>query len=237
MIPKKIHYIWLGGRKKSKLTEVCINSWKRHLPDYEIIEWNESNIDMDALCKENEFFKKCYELKLWAFVSDFLRLWILKKEGGIYLDTDVEVLKNFDPLLDNDSFIGYEKLDYICTAIIGATVDNKLIGRLLNFYDKEIWNVDFINNPIIFRYLQDHEPNIYSNCKMFPQVYFSPYDPDVENTGCVESAETYTIHWYSNDWNMSRKGYVFMHTKHIKNPVLKGIEVIHKNIGYSMKKR
>ena len=81
MIQKKIHYIWLGGKQKSKLTEICINSWKRVLPDYEIIEWNENNLEIEELCKENRFFKKCYELKLWAFVSDYIRLYVLYKYG------------------------------------------------------------------------------------------------------------------------------------------------------------
>lgn len=151
MIPKKIHYIWLGGKPKNKLTEVCINTWKRNLLDYRIIEWNESNIDLANLCNENRFLKKCVELKLWAFVSDYLRLWILENQGGIYLDTDVEVLKPFDPLLNQHVFMGYEANNFVGTAVIGAEKGNTLIARLLEFYNDDIWDVDFINNPIIFK--------------------------------------------------------------------------------------
>lgn len=235
MIPKTIHYIWLGGKPKSKLTEVCINTWKRNLPNYKIIEWNESNLDLQNLCNENRFLKKCVELKLWAFVSDYLRLWVLCNKGGIYLDTDVEVLKTFDDLLNESVFMGYEANNYIGTAVIGAEKDNKLVKRLLDFYEKDIWNVDFINNPIIFRYLMEREPLVFSDCRICPQNYFSPYEPQKKVDGKVETEDSYTIHWYTQNWNMNRKGYVFINTKHIKNPMKKALEIIRKNIGYQNK--
>lgn len=236
MIPKTIHYIWLGGKPKSKLTEVCINTWKRNLPDYSIIEWNESNLDLAKLCDKNKFLKRCVELRLWAFVSDYLRLWILENQGGIYLDTDVEVLKPFDALLDQHVFMGYEANNYVGTAVIGAEKGNTLITRLLKFYEDDIWNVDFINNPIIFKYLIENEPLIFRECNIYPQGYFSPYEPEKNYTGKIENDKSYTIHWYTQNWNMTRKGYVFINTKHIKNPVIKIIEMARKNIGYKKKK-
>lgn len=232
MIPKTIHYIWLGGKPKSKLTEVCMNTWKRNLPNYKMIEWNESNLDLTKLCGENRFLKKCVELKLWAFVSDYLRLWILENHGGIYLDTDVEVLKPFDPLLNQHVFMGYEANKYVGTAVIGAEKGNALITRLLTFYKEDIWNVDFINNPIIFQYLMEKEPSVFEECNLYPQSVFSPYEPEKEYDGKVEDGESYTIHWYTQNWNMSRKGYVFIHTKHIKSPFARMVQVIKKNIGY-----
>ena len=96
MIPKKIHYCWFGGNEKSKLAKKCINSWKKYCPDYEIIEWNESNFDVT----KNDYLKFCYENKKWAFLSDLARLMIIYSEGGIYFDTDVEMIKNID-FLDN----------------------------------------------------------------------------------------------------------------------------------------
>lgn len=236
MIPKTIHYIWLGTKPKNKLTEVCINTWKRKLPEYEIVEWNETNIDLKKLCLENTFLKKCVKLKLWAFVSDYLRLWILSNYGGIYLDTDVEVVKNFDSLLDQHIFMGYEDGGYIGTAVIGAEKGNNLIERLLQFYEKDIWNVNFINNPIIFKYLMEKEPEIFAQCNIYPQNFFSPYQCETEFDEQIEKKETYTIHWYTQNWNMSRKGYVFIHTKHINNPIKKGIEIIKKNIGYQRRR-
>lgn len=232
MIPKTIHYIWLGGKPKSKLTEVCINTWKRKLPNYRIIEWNESNIDLQNLCNDNRFLKRCVELKLWAFVSDYLRLWILENQGGIYLDTDVEVLKPFDSLLDLHVFMGYEANNYVGTAVIGAEKGNALITRLLKFYKEDIWNVDFINNPIIFKYLMENEPSVFEESNIYPQSFFSPYEPEKKYDGKVEDIKSYTIHWYTQNWNMSRRGYVFINTKHIKNVMLKSVIMIRKNLGY-----
>ena len=93
MIPKKIHYIWLGRNKKDRASQICLNSWKTNLKDYEIIEWNEDNLPLDSIAQHNRFFYYCRKYKLWAFMSDYLRLWILYKEGGIYLDTYVQLLK------------------------------------------------------------------------------------------------------------------------------------------------
>lgn len=219
MIPKKIHYIWLGGRPKSKLTEICINSWKRKLPDYTIIEWNEQNINLEELCKENRFLKKCVELELWAFVSDYIRLYILYTEGGIYLDTDVEVVKTYDDLLCNSSFMGYEENDYIGTATIGSERHNPLIKAILDFYNTDIWNVSFINNPIIFKCILEKEPELFNDCRICPIDYFSPYNPRNVTDRAVETSNTYSIHWYTQNWNMSLKGYIFIKTKHIRNPI------------------
>ena len=206
------------------------------MPEYEILEWNEDTLDIPALCRCNRFLKKCYDLKLWAFVSDYLRLYVLYKEGGIYLDTDVEVVKPFDSLLSNSFFMGYEENDYISTAVIGVEKGNTLIKRLLDFYEFEIWNVNFINNPIIFKYLFVKESSIFSECKIYPKKFFSPYTAGIKYCEQVETPETYCIHWYTKNWNISRRGYIFMHTKHIKNPFIKAIVILKKNIGYIRKK-
>lgn len=236
MIPKKIHYIWLGKKNKSRLSQICINSWNRNLKEYKIIEWNENNLKIDKLCKNNRFLEKCYELKLWAFVSDYIRLHILYNEGGIYLDTDVEVVKTFDDFLDDEVFLGYEKENYIGTGIIGAEKGNTLIKQLLHFYDKDIWKYDFFNNPIIFKWMYDKYPELFKKCKIYPREYFAPYSPDEKITnGLVQKKETVAIHWYSGDWNMSRAGYVFLNTKHIKEPIKKCREVVKKNLGYIKK--
>lgn len=232
MIPKKIHYIWLGGKEKNKLSELCINSWKRVMPEYEIFEWNENTLDIEALCKKNRFLARCFELKLWAFVSDYIRLYVLYSEGGIYLDTDVETLKSYDSLLDNKVFMGYERGQYIATAVIGAEQGNPLIKRLMKFYEDEIWCVSFINNPIIFKYLQDKEPIWFAECTLYPEEYFSPYLPGKNYESVIETKDTFSIHWYTQNWNMSRKGYVFVQTKHIRNPILKMLIVIKKNMGF-----
>ena len=97
LIPKKIHYVWVGGSKKSKDIKKCMNSWKKYLGDYEIIEWNENNFDID----KHHFTREAYKAKKWAFVSDYIRAKILYEEGGIYLDTDVILLNSFDKVLSS----------------------------------------------------------------------------------------------------------------------------------------
>lgn len=235
MIPKKIHYVWLGGGDKSKLTQVCVNSWRRTMPEYEIIEWNENNIDINKIRKENKFVDKCYKLKLWAYVSDYLRLKILYDNGGLYFDTDVETVKSFDDLLDNKMFVGLERTKNIGAGVIGAEKGHPLIKRLLEFYDNEIWDVDFVNSPVIYQHIWETEPERFENCKIYPAEYFYEYHPAIKYTKMIEKENTYSNHWYTQYWNMSRKGYVFLTSKHIKMP-LKVFAIIKKNIGYIKRK-
>ncbi|MBP3463612.1 MAG: hypothetical protein J6K45_03935 [Clostridia bacterium] len=112
-IPKKIHYCWFGNGDKPELVEKCIKSWKKYCPDYEIIEWNESNYDV-TMC---DYSKEAYENKKWAFVTDYARLWIIYNHGGIYLDTDVEIIKNIDFILETDSFLASEDNVHINTGV------------------------------------------------------------------------------------------------------------------------
>ena len=96
MIPKKIHYCWFGRNPKPKLAQKCMQSWHKYCNDYEIVEWNEDSFDLEAAPL---YVKQAYEAKKWAFVTDYVRLYALYYHGGIYMDTDVEVLKSFDPFL------------------------------------------------------------------------------------------------------------------------------------------
>lgn len=122
-IPKIIHYCWFGGNNKPKSVRTCIDSWKLHCPDYEIIEWNESNFDINS----NLYTKQAYDSKKWAFVTDFVRLKVLYDNGGIYMDTDIEVLKPLDIFLYHEAFSGFEWVDRIPTGIIGAKKHNEWI--------------------------------------------------------------------------------------------------------------
>lgn len=131
MIPKKIHYIWFGKGEKNERVKHCIESWKKYLPDYEIIEWNEDNFDINY----NDFTKSAYENKKWAFVSDVARLWVLYNEGGIYMDTDVEVYKPLDEFLNNEGFTGFEDVHYPVTATLGAVKGNPVIKLMLDYYN------------------------------------------------------------------------------------------------------
>ena len=146
MIPKVIHFCWFGGKRKPRLIKDCIRSWKRYLPDYEIIEWNEENSDLS-----HPFVKEAYELKKWAFVSDYIRLKALYDFGGIYLDTDMMVLKPFESLLDNNCFFFAVYKDYVSCGIIGAKKNNKIILDFLMIYNSiqidQKW--DLITMPIL----------------------------------------------------------------------------------------
>lgn len=241
MIPKVINYIWVGSNELPSYTKMVINNWKRKLPDYEIIQWDESNLPIEQLKKENIFFKKCCEYKLYAFMSDYLRLWVLYNHGGIYLDTDVEVLKKFDPLLKNKGFMGFETGDakigeYIGSGIIGAEKGNPTLKKILAFYQNDIWNTSEYINTRIYKKLYLKNKDIFRSMKIYPKNFFAPYSPYdrtvIDNKHVIGDEESYTIHWFNANWNISRQGYVFITTKHIKNPILKVLIKIKRWLGY-----
>ena len=104
MIPKTIHDVWVGHHPKSKIIQECIETWKKNLPDFKFVEWNEDNVDMH----ENKYIEQAYQAKKWAFVSDYIRAKAIYEQGGIYLDTDVRVVSDLMPLLNDRAFIGFE---------------------------------------------------------------------------------------------------------------------------------
>lgn len=206
MIPKKIHYIWLGGNKKSKLIEKCIASWKKYCPDYEIIEWNENNFDISS----NRYLKEAYEAKKWAFASDYIRLYVLYTEGGIYMDTDVEVLKPLDRFLECKAFSGFERKDAIPTGIMACEKGNEIFKELLSFYaDKSFYNEDgsmnqttnvvtitntFLEKGLI---LNNEYQNI-EGFELFPNDYFCPKDYKTKELFLTDNS--YTIHHFDGSW-------------------------------------
>ena len=134
-IPKKIHYCWFGKAELPELVIFCINSWKKYCPDYEIICWNESNIDIESCL----FIQQAYSEKKWAFVSDYIRLKVIEEHGGIYLDTDVELIKSLDSFLNLDGFMGFEesKPYYLATGLgFGAIKGHSIIKLLMDSYEK-----------------------------------------------------------------------------------------------------
>lgn len=132
MIPKIIHYCWFGHSEKNDIIKKCIASWKVQCPDYQIIEWNESNFDI----RMNDYVSEAYDAGKWAFVSDFCRLYVVKKMGGIYLDTDVELLKNLDELLQYDCFYIYETALNIATGLgFGSVKNHMIVDEMIKQYD------------------------------------------------------------------------------------------------------
>ena len=227
MIPKKIHYIWLGGKPKSNFSNICINSWYEKLNDYEIIEWNEANLNLDQLCEKNAFFRECRRRKLWAFMADYLRLYELYEHGGIYMDVDVQVLKSFTPLLNNKVFIGYEYCTRLGegvvthgTGVIGCEKHNPIIKKCLDFYSEEIWNSDIYYVPSILT--EVFEKSSSTEYTIFPVEYFAPYDFRLKrfDRKCITN-DTYAIHWFEGSWKDNIQIGQFLKVKHIKNPIEK----------------
>ena len=131
-IPKKLHYCWFGGNEMPKQYKEWIDSWKKYCPDYEIIEWNESNYDIT----KNKYMYQAYQQKKWGFVPDYARLDIIYNHGGIYLDTDVEVRRNLDDLLYQDGFVGFERDEFVNFGSgFGAIRGLPIIKELLDYYE------------------------------------------------------------------------------------------------------
>lgn len=217
MIPKIIHYIWLGNNNKPDLVKKCIQSWNEHLTDYKIIEWNENNINIDKIKKESKFFKKMYENEAWAFASDYLRLKILLENGGIYMDTDMLVLKKFDCLLKNQCFFGYEKKDVINGAIIGAKKNANFIRKALNYYDEKVLIKNEYTIPQILTSLyKDNNESDKKEVNVYPVNFFYPlpYKNKNESFDKYITKDSYTVHLWSNSWS-SNKTMALIKTKHM----------------------
>lgn len=143
-IPKVIHYCWFGESELSDLAVKCIESWRSKLPSYKIVKWDENNFDIRC----NKYVYEAYCEKKWAFISDYVRLYVLYKYGGIYMDTDVEVLKDISCFLDNEVFTGFQDERNIPTGIIGAKKNNKWIFELLSYYDNRSFYLENRKNDL-----------------------------------------------------------------------------------------
>jgi len=211
-IPKVIHYCWFGGKEKPELIKKCMKSWEENLPDYKIIEWNEKNFNIE----EFDFTQKAYKAKKWAFVADYCRIWVLYNQGGIYLDTDMEVLKSLDKFIKNESFVGIERDKIINAAILGAKAKNEFIKKILNYYDKinfinYIDDLDKITIPNIITQLAIGEgcegdkdvENVRNIITVYSKEYFYPKNHSWERANITEN--TYTIHHYEGSWRNKTK--------------------------------
>ena len=129
-IPKIVHYCWFGGKEKPDDVKKCIKSWKQHLSDYRFMEWNEKNFDINNL----QYTKEAYHAKKYAFVSDVARIEALYQYGGIYMDTDVEVLKPFNSLLDAKCLLGMEEKEYVATSFMAFEKGHSLVKEFIDLY-------------------------------------------------------------------------------------------------------
>lgn len=207
MIPKIIHYIWFGRNSKSELANKCIQSWLKYCPEYEIIEWNEDNFDLDSAPL---YVRQAYESKKWAFVSDYVRLWAMTEFGGIYMDTDVEVLKPLDEFLNHEAFSGFEDDINIPTGIMACEKGFPLFKELLHFYDDASFlnpdgtmnlttNVRIITDICLKYGLQQNgKYQVVQGFALYPKDVFCPFS---YVTGRMEKTRnTAAIHWFSGSW-------------------------------------
>lgn len=202
MIPKIIHYCWFGGNPKNKRIEKCMETWKLKCPDYEFMEWNEDNFNVDDFL----YVREAYNLKKWAYVSDVVRLYALDKYGGIYLDTDVEIVKDFSDLLLLDGFLGFEGKKWIATSVMGARKHHPIISNFLKAYEQRTFYLNSPSNVVELTNLLVKEYGLQLNGEyqkldgidIFPSDYFSPYD--YLNGKLIQDHNTYAIHWYDMSW-------------------------------------
>lgn len=210
MIPKKIHYIWLGGNPLPPLAKKCLSSWRKFMPDYEIVRWDESNLDF-GLC---EYACEAYKAKKWAFASDYARFKILYEQGGIYLDTDVEVIRSLEPILERGPYMGFE-VD--CSETTKGTVASGLglYRDILDSYEQDHFIkddgsydlttvVDRVTDILREKGLRD-VPGIQevAGVRIYPSEYFCPKDPIYSRLILTENS--YSIHHYDGSWTTSKQ--------------------------------
>ena len=207
MIPKKIHYCWFGRGEKPKLAQKCITSWKKYCPDYEIIQWDEDNFDMDT----NGNTRWCYDNKKWAFLSDFARLAVVAEHGGVYFDTDVELIKPPDELLEYEAFYGFEDDSNIASGLgFGAEAGHPTILTMERAYlaleADEDGNYPIVRCPELntgallpFGLKLDGSRQNVAGAEILPAEFLNPYE---DATGRMrKTSNTISIHWYAKSWH------------------------------------
>lgn len=207
-IPKIIHYCWFGGKPKPELAEKCIRSWKKYCPDYEILEWNENNFDVTTAPK---YVQQAYESRRWAFVSDFVRLKALLEMGGVYMDTDVEVIKPLDSFLKHKAFAGFEGIGRVQTGLLACEKDFPLFRDFIAYYDTASFlqsdgtpdittNVEILTRLCLARGMEADD--IYQEIDglaIYPRAVFCPVDFDTKKL--KKTRKTVIIHWFSGSWH------------------------------------
>lgn len=211
-LPRIIHYCWFGNGPKKDLTLRCIDSWKKHAPDCEIIEWNEENFDVT----QNNYIRQAYEAKRWSFVSDYARLVIIYEHGGIYLDTDVELIRPIDELLDGTGFIGFEQKDNTGRFAVntgggfGAVGHDPVIGAMKDMYKNLVFRQDDGRENLqpcprynteamqAFGLKCDNSMQQIGGITVYPYDYFCPVS--WKNHKCTITQNTFSIHHFDASW-------------------------------------
>ena len=207
MIPKIIHYCWFGRGEKPELAVKCIESWKKYLPDYELKEWNEDNFDIS----QNQYVREAYENRKFAFVTDYVRLYAIYTEGGVYMDTDVEVVDGFDKFLHHHAFSGFETDGNVPTGMMAAEKGSVWAKDLLTQYQNRVFvqpdgsfdmttNTTVITNYMLGKglVLNNQYQDFPGLCTMYPADFFCPKDHRTGKIKC--SKNTVCIHHFAGSW-------------------------------------
>ena len=223
MIPKVIHYCWFGGNPLPELAQKCIASWKEYCPGYEIKEWNEINFDLNYC----DYVREAYEAKKWAFVSDVARLYAMVTEGGIYMDTDVEVVRPLDELLQYHAVSGFETDERIPTGLMACEKDNRMFKELLEEYqhihfvlpdgtlDKTTNVVRITNTCLKYGFAPNNQKQTINSFTLLPKDYLCPKNIE---TGLLEMTDnTLTIHHFNGSWLSEEERYHDELTRRIHN--------------------
>ncbi|MBR4863356.1 MAG: glycosyl transferase [Oscillospiraceae bacterium] len=201
MIPKTIHYCWFGGKPLPEKAQRCIASWKKYCPDYQLQRWDETNFDLT----KNAYVRYCYENGKWAFLSDYVRLAVVAEHGGIYLDTDVELLCAPDKLLEESAFYSFENSSCVNTGQgFGAAAHHETVEAMLQQYHTivppDISACPHYNTAALVQLglIPDGTEQTVAGARILPIDYMNPYD---DLTGRLNITEnTVSIHWYAKSW-------------------------------------
>lgn len=207
MIPKIIHYCWFGKGEMPELAKKCISSWKKYLPEYKFVLWNEYNFNLE----QYPYAKEAYHRKKFAFVTDVVRMYALYNYGGVYMDTDVEILKPLDDFLNNQAFSGFESENFFPTGLMAAEKGSLWAKENLDWYDgkhfiKEDGSEDMTTNVIIimnnmkkYNVKLDNSFQVFENYfTLYPKDYFCPLDHKTRNLLLTEN--TVSIHHFMGSW-------------------------------------
>ena len=214
MVPKIIHYCWFGRKKMPELAQKCVASWHEFMPDYEYRLWNEDNFDVNSV----PYTKEAYQMQKYAFVSDYVRLWALCREGGLYLDVDFVVYKPFDDLLHWDAFAGFEgsKHSPLMMGVIASRKEGLWVTEQLAYYNNRRFldangvmdlttNVKFVSEKMSKQgFAQNGEEQDYKDLHVFPVEYFCPRQTTGEY---FFSSNTYCEQLGLNSWSPKRGGW------------------------------
>jgi mannosyltransferase OCH1-like enzyme len=207
-IPRIIHYCWFGGKPLPSLAKKCIKSWKKYLPDYQIIRWDEDSFDILA----HPYTKEAFENKKWAFITDYVRLYVLYEIGGIYMDSDVEIIKPLDKFLQHSAFSSFESPYHIPTGLMASSKNNNWIKVLLQYYDNRSFldsekTPNLTTNTVVITEISQEQFNLkienryqvlLDDVHIYPSEYFCPMNWSIKKIEPTENS--YALHHFAGSW-------------------------------------